>query len=453
MAGLLAAPNASAFGGYFEQTGALQAPVGGVAQDRVAFAVTPGQTIMWDEMRFSGNPSEFAWVLPVRPGAQVALASDAWFAALDEDTEPLVFAPEQECDNSSGSSQSSAAESAGCFGPSPSEQPTTPILITYPDAGGDSIKVVSEQVVGPYEAVTLRASGGASIGDWLRTNGYPVGASAETTLDAYTSAGFDFLALRIRPNAGAQATQPIRITTPGSDTTLPLRMLAVAAEAQVAIQLFVISTSAYGPSNFPTTTLDGNTLVWDYGKQQSNYEALVQGILSAGAGTTWLVEASRADLPPGDAGTGTNLGFLYAQLCQAQTAPRCAPEADAEAADAEAADASTDACLPASACDDFSVATANLSGPLWVTRLRADLPPGALVTDLALTVTQGQGTVSPDFRAYHMTDPYSLCPSPNPGPADCSSLPRTPSRRAPVGLVILATLSACGLLRRRARKG
>jgi hypothetical protein len=248
-------------------------------------------------------------------------------------------------------------------------------------------------------------------------------------------------------------------------------MLAVAAEAQVAIQLFVVSTSAYGPSNFPTTTLDGNTLVWDYGKQQSNYEALVQGILSAGAGTTWLVEASRADLPAGDAGAGTNLGFLYAQLCQPQMAPSCAPEAgDAQAGDAAAEGAAaddaaapagdaqpgspppSDACLPASACDDFSVATANLSGPLWVTRLRAALPPAALVTDLALTVTQSQGTVSPDFRAYQMTDPYSLCPSSTPEP-DCSSLARTPSRRAPVGLVILAALGACGLLRRRTRGG
>lgn len=430
---------ANAFGGYFEHTNGLDAPVGSVTQDRVAFAIGPGQTVMWDEMRFSGAPSDFAWLLPVKPGAQVGLSSDAWFAALDADTEPLVRAPVQECDNDDDSSQSSG-DSAGCFGPS-QPAPAPPPTITYPDAGGDAVTIVSEQIVGPYEAVTVRASDGASIGDWLRANGYATAGNTESTLDSYATAGFDFLALRFQPAATAQATQPIRIVTPGSDTTLPLRMLAAAAGAQTAIQLFVISTSGYVPSNFPMTTLDANTLVWDYGKQQSNYEALAQGIFASGAGTTWLIEASLADLPAPDGGAGTNLAALYEGLCQSQAAASCAQSTDAGA---------PNACLPTSSCDDFSVATSSLAGPLWVTRLRADLPLASLVTDLTLTIAQGQSTVSPDLQAYQMTDPSTLCPEPNPGPVgDCSSMPRKPRTRPPMALVAIAALFACRILRRR----
>ncbi len=381
------------------------------------------------------------------------------------------------------SSRGSSEENAGCFGPSPPQREAAPTY-TYPDAGGDAVIIKSQQVVGPYEAVTIRASNGTSVADWLRANGYPLGGNMESILDSYATAGFDFLALRFAPAAGAQATQPIRIVTPGSDTTLPLRMLAVAAETQVAIQLFVISTSGYAPSNFPTATLDGSGLVWDYGKQESNYEALAQGVLASGAGTTWLIEASRADLPAADGGAGTNLASIYAGLCQSQAAPGCVAESgdagatdatagdagsgdaagdaaagdaatgDAAAGDADSAEAgsprASDACLPTSSCDDFSIATAGLAGPLWVTRLRADLPPASLVTDLTLTVTQGQSAVSPDFQAYQMTDPYTLCPEPTTEP-DCSSMPRKPRPRAPLALVALAALCAGRVLRRRAR--
>jgi hypothetical protein len=107
--------------------------------------------------------------------------------------------------------------------------------------------------------------------------------------------------------------------------------------------------------------------------------------------------------------------------------------------------------VPTSPCDDFSVAAANLAGPLWVTRLRADLPPASLITDLTLTVTQGQSAVSPDFQAYQMTDPSTLCPEPTPE-GDCSSLPWKPRPRTPAALDALAALWAGRMLRRRARR-
>src|SRR5262245_48036821 len=54
-----------------------------VTAHRMALAVSTERTVLWDQIQYQGQPEEFAWVLPVRPGATVELASDAFFEALD----------------------------------------------------------------------------------------------------------------------------------------------------------------------------------------------------------------------------------------------------------------------------------------------------------------------------------------------------------------------------------
>src|SRR5258708_39391859 len=54
-----------------------------VTDHRMAFSMSPVQTVLWDQVRYAGSPKDFAWVLPVKPGARVELSHDAWIAALD----------------------------------------------------------------------------------------------------------------------------------------------------------------------------------------------------------------------------------------------------------------------------------------------------------------------------------------------------------------------------------
>ncbi|MDP9001382.1 MAG: DUF2330 domain-containing protein, partial [Myxococcota bacterium] len=61
-----------------------------VTDHRMAFSVSTQQTVLWDQIQYSGNPAEFAWVLPVRAGAVVQLSNDEWFAALDAMTRPVI---------------------------------------------------------------------------------------------------------------------------------------------------------------------------------------------------------------------------------------------------------------------------------------------------------------------------------------------------------------------------
>src|SRR4051812_46769055 len=53
-----------------------------VSDHRMVFSISEKETVLWDQVRYSGNPREFAWVLPVRPGTRIELSHNEWIAAL-----------------------------------------------------------------------------------------------------------------------------------------------------------------------------------------------------------------------------------------------------------------------------------------------------------------------------------------------------------------------------------
>ena len=86
--------------------------------------------------------------------------------------------------------------------------------------------MVHEGTVGPYETVTLSAENPNALAEWLEDNGYALPDNVKPIVDAYVAEDFDFIALRLQPNQGVAAMTPVRVITPGSGYTLPLRMVA-----------------------------------------------------------------------------------------------------------------------------------------------------------------------------------------------------------------------------------
>ena len=54
-----------------------------VSDHKMALAITKQQTILWDQITYTGNPSAFAYVIPARQGTRVEASTDPWFQALD----------------------------------------------------------------------------------------------------------------------------------------------------------------------------------------------------------------------------------------------------------------------------------------------------------------------------------------------------------------------------------
>ena len=103
-------------------------------------SLSPEKSILWDQIRYTGDPEDFVWVLPVpSPDAAVEIADDLFFAELESQTAPQVSAPPlppldcpppPDCGDCGGGQNDGFAQDAG--------------------AGGD-VDVYREEVVGPYQ--------------------------------------------------------------------------------------------------------------------------------------------------------------------------------------------------------------------------------------------------------------------------------------------------------------
>ncbi|HLK39197.1 MAG TPA: DUF2330 domain-containing protein [Polyangiaceae bacterium] len=418
-----------------------------VTDHRMAFSVSPAQTVLWDQIEYSGNPREFSWVLPVRSGAVVQLSRDEWFASLDALTSPAISGPVRNCGGSGG---------GGCI-PFPSSAGDDNLASTT-SGGAPGVQVVNQSVVGPYDTVTVRSIDPTALETWLDTNGYAIPDSFRPTIAAYVAGGFDFIALRLQPGEGVQAMKPVRVITQGADATLPLRMVAAGVGAQVGITLYVISEGRYeAASPFFNATIDEGKLVWLHNQNRSNYQELAQGLMQGNRGRTWLTEsASVTSLVPTavcSAGTfcaapGAPLGDVYLGQCRRTVPLGCAASAGLDSgadsgADADAdtdayTDADTDSATesgaavdgatcadPCAAFDDLGVALTGLHpSDTWVTRLRAILPADALAEgDLQLQASASQTLVSNQHSTNTFDDPnFNPCGSQG-GGGGCSSTP------------------------------
>jgi hypothetical protein len=439
----LADTDARACGGCFHPPNPPPAERSVVTGHRMAFSISTTETVLWDQITYSGNPREFAWVLPVKPGAVIQASRDEWFAALDAATQPVISAPVssvplQGCAMVGCAASGGADNGAG-------------------GGSGGSVQVLAQGVVGPYDTVTLQSSNPNALADWLTSHSFDIPASIQPTIAYYVGGGFDFIAVRLRPECGVSAMEPVRIVTPGADPTLPLRMVAVGAGSKVDLVLWILGEGRWQPQNFPSVTIDDTQLTWDNSQELSNYQALSQSLMAQNGGRTWLTEYAQAIEPSaygaqfsaanptlnqayyafcggagpsngstvvrpppcahtgavdasfeagddaseagdeGDAGEAGEAGEApeagdaaeASDSGDAGVASEAGDDARAEAGGAEAGrDDAGDSASPTDPCqafDDLNVAMIGIDPTnVWLTRIRASLPLDALATDLVL---------------------------------------------------------------------
>lgn len=450
-AALLASNDARACGGCFHPENQPETTV--VTGHRMALSISQAQTVLWDQVQYAGSPSEFAWVLPVKPGAHIELANNAWFEALDAATSTRVVPPQLNCvqqafDDSGGSGCGCGLMSAQSFdgasaGGDPGLQAPPPVV------------VVHQGSVGPYDTVTLHSSVPGALTVWLKTNGFAIDGSVAPIIDAYAKDGFDFIALRLKPDQGIQQMSPVRVVSPGAVPVLPLRMVAAGTGANVDVTLFVIGEGRWDTKNFPGATVDPVKLTWDFNASASNYSTLRADLLGTSSGRTWISTYAKhgtllkgADNPttPGaivlyttapDANGNTFQASTIAELYVRQGLAEavmgngdclnafpqyaqsnqlvvdvCPDEESGGGGGAGGAGGSgggngagggTPACgttkqgeidartFACGSLDDLAVAlTGTHPSDVWVTRLESNLPHAALIEDLELQASAGQ---------------------------------------------------------------
>jgi hypothetical protein len=412
---ILTPSDARACGGCYHRASETETTV--VTGHRMVLSISPVQTVLWDQIEYQGNPTDFAWVLPVKPGARVELSTDAWFETLDAATAVNVVSPQLDCAPAPGvrgggcSSQDAAEFSAD------SANPRT------------DVNVVHEGTVGPYDTVTLATDTPGALNTWLEAHDYAVDASVQPIIDAYVAEGFDFIALRLQPGKDVRAMKPVRVVSPGASPTLPLRMVAAGTGASVGITLFVIGEGRWSTRNFPGGLVAADKITWDFLTSASNYAPLRAEALALGDGRTWLTTYAKAGalLSPVTNPTGFGGNVSYgstdrfestetigeAYLDQAEKNGEATACSNTFLSNAKSPnvvvnlcppdDPDPGACAPVTAgqldarefacgaADDLAVALTGMHPrDVWVTRLEASLPRAALASDLELEAAAEQ---------------------------------------------------------------
>ncbi|HXX67465.1 MAG TPA: DUF2330 domain-containing protein [Polyangiaceae bacterium] len=358
-----------------------------ITDEKMLLSVSATQSTLYDEIEYQGSPSSFAWVLPIHGTVTVGLSSDILFQSIDVLTATQIVPPPLNCPAPTNCFQASglaagAAENAAASGSSASS----------------SVTVLSEATVGPYATVQLQSTDTSALVNWLTQNGYSIPASVTPILGAYVQEGFDFLAMKLVPNAGVQAMRPVRVTTPGAGLTLPLRMASVGTGAITGITIWVVADGRYEPQNFPFFYIPTSALVWDWAQNISNYTTLrVQdeaNLNNAG----WEIESSLALneqlITSVILSGGQYYGSGIASSTPVDATQDYLPVGDPDAGDDDGGDAGGETADQVRN-DDIATLFAGLTGPtVRVTRMRSDIAQAAMTADLVLQASSDQSELS-----------------------------------------------------------
>lgn len=341
----LAAPSdALACGGCFVPPTPTGTP-SAVTGHRMAVALSPRGTTLWDQIQYSGAPEDFVWVLPVSPSAEVQLAENAFFEALVSATQITLQAP--------------APPRTVCQDPCTLGVPVGSTSARAPSASESDdggVVVHHESVIGPYETATISSDDPSALVTWLRDHEYQVDDSILPTIRWYTDRGLAFAVLRLSPGEGVDRMQPVRVTVPGLAPTFPLRMVAAGIQTTVELELFVFAEGRIETANFGNSEVDREAITYDWASGAFDYDELFDRARFSGGGvrTNWVTEFA---------------GALPAEI-------------DSYRSFDPATGASTEAP------DDWAVVRAALDAP-YLTRLRTELFANELDVDLDLRASEG----------------------------------------------------------------
>ena len=223
------AGTASACGGFFCQ----QDPVDQTGE-RIVFTVNDDGTVTaLIEILYQGSADDFSWILPIPEAigaGDLAVPDDgaAIFDELHRTTDVQVRGPARpECSADDAEEAMEDEESA--------------------ESGVD---VFASGEVGPFGFDVIGSDDSTGLLTWLRDNEYEVAPSMEPLIDLYVEEQFAFVAMRLLDGETAESIQPIEITYPGTEPTIPLRLTAVAAQPDFPIWVWVFGDERAVPLNF-----------------------------------------------------------------------------------------------------------------------------------------------------------------------------------------------------------
>jgi len=264
------------------------------AGERVLFAKLETGTQMIVEVRYDGDPTSFAWLLPIpKPAAGVALEDilgvslPEIFDKLQDATEPSFFVAQI----TNGANACSRANSGGGFGCDVEDDTKASSApngtVDTQDPGHPGVTISDEARVGPYDARLLEAVDADSLYTWLGDNGYYQDAAARPLLAHYIASGWSFIAIRLKNEADLGDIRPITLTLGENAPCVPLRLTSIAANDDMPILVWVLGPGRAIPKNFLHAVVNDQALTFPGAPE---YMARVSEAIDGASGRAWVTE-------------------------------------------------------------------------------------------------------------------------------------------------------------------
>ena len=274
----LAIPSdADACGGFFCST----VPVEQNAE-RILFELDPtanggeGLVTAVVEVTYAGDADDFSWVVPVPSlpeNPQLDVAPGSVLSLFETASSPQIIPPPTTCNN------------PGFF-------PPTAMGGAENDAAGDDdgVDVIDLPQVGPYAPQRITADDPRALIVWLADNGYVITTAMEPIVEDYVKQGFDFLGMKLAPEAGVDQIQPIVIRYPGQEPMVPIALTAVASEPEMGVLVFIAGQTRWESRNFANLEVDVEDVQWDVLTSTNNYYPLLSWMIDQNDGRAFVTE-------------------------------------------------------------------------------------------------------------------------------------------------------------------
>lgn len=246
--------------------------------ENIIFTVNGDGTVSaYVQITFSGNAPNFSWVVPVPSVPEVDVAEIELFEQIADLTAPQFIAPPvpQECiqANDEMLMATQALRPTG----------TPPNL--------DSVDVLAQGNVGPYDFAVVDSPEPDALIAWLRINGYQVFPPMEPLIYSYNRDGMILLAMKLEPEAGVQDIQPVKMTYESDLPMIPLRLTAVAAVPNMAVLTWIFADSQAVPNNYARPSIDDKNIRFSLNNRRNhNYQSLVNQTVDLYEGRAFITE-------------------------------------------------------------------------------------------------------------------------------------------------------------------
>jgi hypothetical protein len=281
--------SASACGGFF----CSQAQGVNQAAERIVFANNDDGTVTAViEIQYQGPSDKFSWLLPISSvpqGEQLQVGSSLSFQRLQQATNPqytLTTRIEGTCDQQNFAGTGGTA-SGGPF-PGLSEGGES--------AGDNGVTVEASGHVGSFEWSVISldqslSSPAAAAVAWLNDNGYDVPAGAPGLLGPYLEDGLYLLALKLEKGANAGSIRPVVLTYEASKPMIPIKLTAVAANADMGVMTWLLGEGRAVPQNYYGLELNDARINWF--NPNANYNDVVIAAANEAGGQGFVTEYSQ----------------------------------------------------------------------------------------------------------------------------------------------------------------